>query len=205
MCLFACVHQQFSLSSFTQTCSLSACECVHSQAQEVRLRCLVSTWGWVRRQYVSTGCYNVLGVSGRGCRPRGECSSVASLAPTCNLCMCTYSSMSQLHLLWAADIKQPLMDHFSTIHKKLILKFSWFYLPRFLDFRCHNTMTVKWILFVVLETLNKHVFRDTMTLLLWIIHRPPSRKFTLELILTEEVTQRNRTVALDETSFTARI
>lgn len=28
-------------------------------------------------------------VSGGGWRPRGECSSVASLAPTCNLCMCT--------------------------------------------------------------------------------------------------------------------
>lgn len=62
--------------------SVGACQSIHSQAQEVRLRCLVSTWRWVMGQYVSTGCHNVVRVSGRGWRPRGECS------PCC--ISCTY-------------------------------------------------------------------------------------------------------------------
>lgn len=71
------------------TVCVSAHMSIHSHMQEVRLRCLVSTWGWVRSQYLSTGCHNVVRVWGGGWRPRGQCSTFASLAPMCNLCVCT--------------------------------------------------------------------------------------------------------------------
>lgn len=85
------------LHGFIQHCSVAVHESLLFLVQEGRLRCLVSTWWWVRRQYVAYRCYNVCRMSGGGWRPWAKCSY---LAPTCHLCTSTVGCLSRVLLYW---------------------------------------------------------------------------------------------------------